>query len=456
MNHLPWLLSSRMGEIMKKKKIIIIGIIVLVLIIAILCTVLLLKKEKNVELVYLSNGRLYLYNKKESKQLGRGELASVVYSPKDHSIFLYKVENDLYIHNKEEQKIIENAKSYYFANDKVIVLDINNKLSIYDQELKEIEEKINSIIGVTDDNVLYTKDTSLISYNVNDDKKETVASNVFTAYLTQDKKSVIFSKKQTLIKYNIENKKEEELINNNTMYYCDDSCNHLYYLDKDNELYYYDGKESKEIDKGVSIVIKYDFNNDYIIYSKKANELFIYSSKKKEAKELKDISSPREILNLNNILYYQTFEGIIYKIDKDKLELEKLSDDLYDNIQIMQGKLLYHKFEEGKNDLYLEDKKIVEDIIPSFTRIDDKNNTIYYVKKEDNENSLYKYENEKETLIDKNIYKYYLLDNKEVYYIKDYKQTKAYGDLYKYHKEPEKVIEQVTDVIGFENLIENK
>ena len=441
---------------MKKKKIIIKGILILVPIIAITCTILILKKEKNVELVYLSNGRLYLYDKKRSKQLGRGDLTSIVFHSKDPGVFLYKIENDLYIHNKKEQKIIENAKKYYFTNEKIIVIDINNKLFIYDKELKEIEEKIDDIVAVTDNDVLYTKDTLLISYDVKNNKKRTIASNVFGAYTTQDKKNVLFFKKQKLIKYNIKNKKEQELVNNITIYYCDDSCIHMFYLDRDDKLYYYDGKITKEIDKNVSIIIKYDFKNDYIIYSKKANDMFIYLPKKNKVKELKNISSPREVIGLNNKLYYHTFQGKLYEINIETLMSRKLSDDIYDNIQIMQNRLLYHKYEKDKSNLYLGDKKIADDVVSSFTRIDAKNNLIYYIKKEDNKNILYRYRNGKEELIDKNIYKYYLLDNKEVYYIKDYKQTKAYGNLYKYSKEPKKIIEQVNDVIRFESVIENK
>ena len=441
---------------MKKKRIIIIGIIIILLIVGIISVILLLKKDKNKELVYLSNGRLYFYNKKDNKELGRGELSSVVFSQKDHSIFLYKIENDLYLHNKKEEKIIENAKDYNFVEDKIVVIDINNKLNIYDKELKEIEEKIDKFVGVSENLVLYIKDLALISYNAKDDKKETIDDKVYATHLTEDKKSVVYLKDTTLTKYDLTSNKEVELVKEVGLYNCDESCNKLYYLNRDNKLFYYDGKESEEIAKKVMMIQKYDFKNNYIIYTKEGNKNYIYLTSKGEEKELSDITLPKDLKVSKENIYYQSFDGTIYTINTKSLDIEKFKENSFDNIHLTKNGFVYSAFEDEKNILYIDDKKIAEDIIPSSTVVDEKNDIIYYLKKEDEQNHLYRYSKDKEELIDKNIYKYYALDNKEVYYIKDYKLTKEYGDLYKYKKKTEKVLEKVNDIIGFENLIENK
>ena len=77
---------------------------------------------------------------------------------------------------------------------------------------------------------------------------------------------------------------------------------------------------------------------------------------------------------------------------------------------------------------------------------------MYYL---DDDNNLYVYSG-KEKLIDSNVYKYYPLSDKTVYYIKDYTSAKAYGTLYLYNDKSELIKKKVTDITGLDNIIENE
>ena len=89
-----------------KKKFILLGILILIIIIVIIAFV--IKKTPKQNLIYSSNGRLYLLA--DNKELGRGKIESIKYSH-DTDIFLFKIENDLYLYKDDAIKIIENAKT---------------------------------------------------------------------------------------------------------------------------------------------------------------------------------------------------------------------------------------------------------------------------------------------------------------------------------------------------------
>ena len=113
---------------MKRKKKFYLVIILIILTLGVLGIALFLKlsPSNNYSIVYSDNGWLYYNN--ENYKLGRGTIDTVEYA-NDRSKFLYKLENDLYFHDKnKEQKIATEIKEYAFANnDKAIVyINIDN------------------------------------------------------------------------------------------------------------------------------------------------------------------------------------------------------------------------------------------------------------------------------------------------------------------------------------------
>ena len=231
--------------------------------------------------------------------------------------------------------------------------------------------------------------------------------------------------------------------------------NDLYYLTSNKELFIYKDGKSKNITTDCNSVVAFDEEKNYIVYTKNDSKTYLYYNNKETL--LFDQSNLfKKILIIKNTPYIQDSNGIVYEIKKENKT--NIDENAYSSFLEYNNSLVYLKYNKEKdyNELYEYkngDKKLIKEKVKGqslFTDVDNK--AMYYL---DNSNNLYSYTN-KEKQIDSNVYKYYTSNNKAVYYIKDYKLSKAYGDLYLYKNKSELVKNKVTAVAGLDNAIGNE
>ena len=444
---------------MKNKVKKIITMIIILLLVITLLLVVILKKNKNNTLVYLSNGRLYSLKDKKVKELGRGELSSVKFFDNNKNKYLYKIENDLLLYDKEPKKILENAKEYFIKKDSFVITDINNKLYLYDKELKELEENITTMYNSPDDLIIYSIKQKVYSYNLKDGSKKEICSQC--PWITTSKENSFFiyiNNKNSLIKKDIDSDKEDQIAENVTSYKTNDSLDKILYIDNHNTLYYLDNKKSKEVTDKVQSIQFTDYENDAIAFTREGNESYLYLNGKNIEFDKK--SNVLQIIKGEKELYILTDKGKIINYNPKTEKLDTFADKVYSKMHLTKKGFVYEQYDDSNNEnvLYLvengKSNEICKGIVNDSIEVNRKENIIYYLKKDkENSNILYSY-NKKETKIDDKVYKYYVLENKEIYYIKNYKAAYEYGDLYKFNKKAEMIQEKVSDVVGFNGIKE--
>ena len=447
---------------MSKKKIIftaIITTIIIILALTFLIIKVVLKKDQN-NLVYLSNGKLIAYINEEKIELGKGSLSSIKYKEDDKSKFLYKIENDLYSFDNTSTKIEQNIIDYDYAGNNIVFVDIYNNLYYYHKEVKKIDEKISKYLTYYNNKIFYTKNMELYYYDISNEKTEKITNIVGEAYPTKDKTKITFvvGKDNKLTMIDLKKLKEINIVDKVRMYKCNDDCSKVYFISKENELYYYNGKKALKLDDKVTMINDVNFEDGYVLYQNDNNEHNIYTeetSKSIKVSEKEDIIKNIRIINKRT--YYLSSSGKLSYIEKDGSQKE-LSDNIFDNFYEYDGGIVYVKNEDSKGILYLykndKETKIDEEIIPNTITADVKNKIIYYQKKVNAKSILYKYHKKKSQKIEENVYNYYPLDNKTLYYLKDFDEAKNNGNLYKYNKKSKLIEKNITDLFIFDNILE--
>ena len=414
----------------------------------------LFKPKDNNNIIYLSNGRLYLL--KNDKELGRSELEDVVYNNNDSSIFLYKNENDLYLYNKDSKKVLENARKYVFADNDVLVQDINGALYLYKKgKAEKLDDNIHDLLFGTSKNVYYIKTNKIVKYNFKSKKSEEVTDKSVKSYDIYDE-NMLYVTSDNIIRKIKMNQEKIDLIADPGFKYYSKKGNDLYYTNSKNELYLNKNGKNKLISSECSSVIDYNEEKEYIIYTKNDGKAYLYYSNKESSLFNQAVLLNRVVVTSKDI-YALDVSGIVHKVN-NKGEIEDVDNNVYGSLMEYKDHVIYMKYntEKNYNELYEykngKKKLLKEKVKGQSVLVDSTNNLIYYL---DDDGNFYSYKN-KEKQIDSQVYLYYPLENGKVYYIKDYKTSRAYGDLYLYSKKSKLVKNKVSAITGLNNAIEKE
>ena len=423
---------------MKRKKKFYLVIILIILTLGVLGIALFLKlsPSNNYSIVYSDNGWLYYNN--ENYKLGRGTIDTVEYA-NDRSKFLYKLENDLYFHDKnKEQKIATEIKEYAFANnDKAIVyINIDNKLAVYlNKKNIDITENVNRYLGSYQNKIYYYKSSTLYAYDLNKQKDEEIAPNVYSVQFKENK-LIYLDSKNSLNVYDLKSSKKITSINNVNIYESDEEIANIAYINNEKTLFLYD-KEEHKVDDEV-----YSISNvlDYVVYTKIEDNNIKYYVANKENKVAFNITGLDSCKMANNKMYCLTTDGNLYSIS-EKLDVNKVAEHIYDKMYEYNEELYILALNDNHNNLYkVNNDKIEEidsDVVMSSIKIG--NDKMYYLKNQEDKYNLHVYDKKKATLLREKIDSYYII-GKNIYLLKDYKEADLNGSLYLYNKRKDKMI----------------
>lgn len=421
----------------------------------------LLTKKKDLPIVYSTDGNIFVYSSKESEELGRADLASIVYSHSLDSKILYQLENELFIYQagKKPVKLVSSANNYFFTDDDkfVILTDLQKCLYIYDgKETNKIDDNIDSLVGYTNDFLIYGKGKKLYKVSLDNRKKDTIADFYNTASLSESKKIITYlNKEDELVKYSLDSKKEKKLLGNIERYFCDEDCDKFYFLNYDNRsLYYYDGKKENKIADKVVNVFNALTDHRLIVYSKIENDKNVYYVNYNQ----KDLSLEDEMVKEVKVedgkgAYLLTFKGKLLYLDFSSSKINEIAKDVFDTLKECDGQFIYTGFEDKSNKLFLlekgEKKELDSDVLSSSIQVDEKGEVIYYLKYAKDTQDLYKMKNFKDAeKVEGNIYSFSYLKSKQLYYIKDFDKGKQKGDLYILNKKPRVIAKGVSQIIS--------
>lgn len=430
---------------MKKSKsfLLVIGLIIITLIVLGIALKIKLSPNTNYSIVYLNNGWLYYNN--DNHKLGRGTLDTVKYS-QDRNKFLYKLENDLYLHEKnKETKIAAEIKKYDFANDdKVIVyVNIDNKLSLYlNKKNIEISKDIQDYLGIYNNKIYFYKNSELYEYEINKQKSKSIIKNIFSVQLKENK-IIYIDKQNTLNIYDLKTNQNITNFKNVNNYQLDDNLSSIAYIDNENNLHFYQDKKEHQIDENVHNIIS---TSNYIIYTKIENNDIKYYISNGQEKKLFEIKSLNTCLTSSN-MYCLTSDGILYSIDNN-LKINKLADKIYDDIYKYNSEFYVIGMKDNQNNLYKIKNNNIEEVDSNIASSSIKvvNDKLFYLKAKDKNYDLYRYDGQKSILLREKINKFYIID-KNIYLLKDYNEEDLTGSLYLYNEKEDKLlITKVTDL----------
>ena len=406
-------------------------------------------------------------------KLGSSERADdVVYANTTSRYVLFKKKSDLYLYDakakEETTKIVSDVTAYMFSFDDkyVIALDREKNLQVYNfKETVKIEKDVSSIIGISEDKVLYEKESVLYVRSINpkkDDRLKVTEEFDTNVRFSEDGTNIVYidnSKKLHL--FNIKKDKDTEVAKNVTKYYCDkESCNKMYYEAKDDvkSIFYYDGKDSTRITKEIYRVEVYDVEKKQLIYTMLDNgEYSLYYQKGTNDAVLveNDLQGLKEVkLYDGKDIYFTTTDSELRyaKIGGNKIRVVKsVAEDVSGYLHAHKdGYVFVSDVDNGSGTLNLvkggKVKKIDEDIYTGFITIGKEGNSIYYLKDYKTSGDLYVSTGGKGKLIEKDVRNYEYMHENLIYFIRDYSTSKGSGDLYKYTNKSVKIAEDVTRI----------
>ena len=103
-------------------------------------------------------------------------------------------------------------------------------------------------------------------------------------------------------------------------------------------------------------------------------------------------------------------------------------------------------------------KKVDSDVYSSYLKVSINGNRVFYLKDySSNSGDLYTSTGGKGKKIDSDVYRYVYVNDKTVYYLKDFSSSKKYGDMYLYNgSKGKKVVEDVTSMATNKNYYKVK
>lgn len=414
-----------------------------------------------------SEGDLYLLdsdakNGDDALKLAVSEsVSNMVYANNINRYLLFKKGSDLYLYDakakEETTKIVENVKSYIFSlNDKYVVsLDNDDNLSVYNYKKNtKIESDISEIIAVSEDKVIFEKDSVIYIRSINpkkEDREKITAEYGSYMKFSEDGKNVIYiNKENDLISYNTKKNKENKIASNVKNYYCDnESCEKMFYLtDEDTKtIYYYDKKETK-VAEGIYAVLATDVKNKQVVYSitDDGKYTIYFQTVGKNSSKIED--------NLTSIRTLKIYKGkeIYYITGKNEVKYARISNnkiaerpkslgaDVTGYLYLYKDGYAFVSDVDSKSNgtLYIakngKAKKIDTDVNSSIITVNKDGSKIYYYKDYDITGTLYVTSGSKNKKIDENVYTFTYINDDLLYYIKDYSTAKSRGDLFIYRK----------------------
>ena len=412
-------------------------------------------------------------NEEDAIKLGSSERSDdVVYANTTSRYVLFKKKNDLYLYDAkskdETTKIASDVVAYMFSFDDkyVVTLDKERNLRVYNfKETIKVEKEVSSIIGISEDKVLYEKEKILYVRSINpkkDDRLKVTEEFDTNVRFSEDGTNIIYidnSKKLHL--FNIKKDKDTEVAKNVTKYYCDkESCNKMYYEARDDvkSIFYYDGKDSTRIAKEVYNVNAYDVERKQLVYTMLDDgEYSLYYQKGTNDAALveNDLQGLKEVkLYDGKDIYFTTSDSEIRyaKIGGNRIRVVKsIAEDASGYLHAHKdGYVFVSNVDNGSGTLNLvkngKVKKIDEDIYTGFITIGKDGESIYYLKDYKTSGDLYVSTGRKGKLIEKDVRNYEYMHEDLIYFIRDYSTSKGAGDLYRYTNKSVKIAENVTRI----------
>lgn len=427
-------------------------------------------------------------NQKEGIKISSdSETRDVIYANKTNRYILFEKNNSLYLYDSKKKddttKILSDVVGAYFTpNDKyVVALDTEGHMYSYNykKDKEKLDSDVTSIKDCTDTKVLYVKDGSLYIRSLNakkDDKVKIEDSGVFYASISEDGKRVVYitEKDKDLKYYIIGNGKTDKIDSDVVEYYCDTTCKHMYYVTNDSEskLYYYNGKEGEKVASDVYEIVDVDVLNKQVVYAKEDDKEFtLYYKKAVKGDEVKIDDSLEKLTSA----YIYNGKGIYYINDDSELKYAKINGSKIGDVKTVvedaiDGVIAYKKGiilvadtdKRSNGDLYFvsgsKGKKVDSDVYSSYLKVSINGNRVFYLKDySSNSGDLYTTTGGKGKKIDSDVYRYVYVNDKTVYYLKDFSSSKKYGDMYLYNgSKGKKVVEDVTSMATNKNYYKVK
>ncbi len=445
------------------------------------------KKEVPYPVIFNNaEGDLYLIdnsikNEEDAIKLGNGESTSnIVYANTTDRYVLFQKNESLYLYDSKEKeettKIISDIAYYSFTEDDKYVVALNNEdeLMVYDfKEAKRIEKDVASIVALSDDKVLYEKESILYVRSINpkkDDRVKVTEEYDIHVRFSEDAKNIMYiNNDRELHKFNIKKDKDEKIAKNVSNYYCDDkSCDKLFYVESDDTktVYYYDGKDAESMVKDIYSITAYDVSKKQLVFVKyKDGEYSLYYQKVGNdpvliEDELANIRTVK-LFDAKDIYYINEDNEVKYvKINGAKLgNLKTIGEDVTGYLYLYKhGYAFVGNVKNAKGTLYLakngKAKEIDESVNSSLITVSNDGKSVYYMKDYKTTGDLYVTKGGKGKEIEKDVYNYEYVRDNLIYLIKDYSLAKSRGDLYRYNKKSVLIAEDITRVASIPTYFE--
>lgn len=435
-------------------------------------------KYPEYSLVYQNaDGELRLLGKKDKEEgiklSSNDSTTNVLYANTTERYVLFMKNASLYLYDVKKKdetvKVVSDVKDYMFTpNDKyVVATDEEDNLYSYNfkDEKKKLDSDISSIKDVSDTHVIYVKDGALYikSLKASKDDKEKIEKNYSSSAIISDdgKKVLYIDGDKDLRYYIIKNGNSDKIANDVYEFYCDEKCKKMYYVVSDGEfsIYYYNGKESTKVANDIYSISDVDVENKQVVYAlyEDGDYSLYYQKLDKEAVKIEedmDFMVYVKIFDGKEIYYVNSDDEVRYaKIKGANLgEVTTIAEDVEDSLRLYKrGYVFVADTNKNSNgDLYFayngKAKKIDENVYSSYIKVSNNGKRIFYLKEySSGSGDLYTSTGGNGKKIDSDVYRYQYVNDKIVYYLKDYSISKKRGDLYRYNgRKGTKVVEEVS------------
>lgn len=404
-----------------------------------------------------SNGDMYVRDiklKKDETELDT-DVSGAYYVSDDLKTIIYSSDNNLYLISNfgEEEKIasdVTDVKTY---------VDDNDKLTLYYTKDGDSDTDLRMSDVIIDD--MAASDALIYEPNISDYQKTEIKDSFW---------GPIESTETDYDAYYAECEKYEQKLTRDSVR---TSLNQTIDLDY-KEIYYYDVKANKSelvlsapmldyynnSSEGIAVFGYYDIEEtakvnlsqlseeeyyqlEDIVYKRLADTEKVCAVKKTEKVDLDiDVSEYsgfgyiRACADTDMIYLKYTAEDNVNNtllstnLGNDKGKMTELSDELY-NIELVNDKGVYYTTavdNDGVGELYLNDKSIVDDVVPGSVQ-QFGNNLIYSGEKSNQEYTLMLYKSGKQKQIADDVADHYILDDDRIAFLDDYNFNKYRGDL---------------------------
>lgn len=473
--------KSKKKKILNTKLILTYIIVFLLVDLFILLALLYNSNDKNIKYPIVFNTKdsmLFLGTEKSNKK-GSVELTKkttgqkVLYSNNSGRYVLYKDDMSLKMYDLRTNKkvdLLSKVNYYDFTLDdkKVVMTDLKKNLYYFSLKKKKgylIDEKVDNVYTHSNSYVLYMKDNALYVARLNN--KKTEISKITDNYVNNFKfnqkgdKVYFLNKDEQFIEYVIKDKKLNVIDEKVRAFYCKEDCDNYYYLTTtdNNTLKYYKDEKSNVIDNNVKEVSYSNDEEDQVVYTKEndTNYEMYYKEKKNDIVKIDNLNDIRDIqIYKNNYIYYinDANELKYAVVNKGQLKENKvLGNNVSGYLYLYKNGCFYvaNVNDEQIGTLFTVKKDKVKEVDKEVSNnllfINKDNNKVYYYKNYGSVGDLYVSNGKKNKLIDSNIYDFQYINDKFIYYLKDYNISAGYGTLYLYKNKAIKIASDVVSIV---------